>query len=167
MDGVLAGVVELLGVKCLSRGESRAAPTNSSAGSGGGEAVAGVGGDEFALQFGQHGEHAEHGAAFGGGGVDALLEDFEADAAFSQCRAEGDQVQYGPAEAVQAGDDKGVIVVVAQVPQDLVELGSAGFGSGGVIEVDVFFGDAGAAECIGLVAGILLGGGDPGVISAY
>jgi len=55
-------------------------------------------------------------AAFGGGGVEALLEDFEADAAFSQCRAEGDQVQYGPAEAVQAGDDKGVIVVVAQVP---------------------------------------------------
>jgi hypothetical protein len=44
--------------------------------------------------------------------------------------------------------------------QDLVELGSAGFGCGGVVEVDVSFCDAGAAECIGLVAGVLLGGED-------
>ncbi len=84
LDGVIAGVVELLSVKCLCGRELRPTAAGSATCSSGGEAVAGVGDDEFALQFGQDGEHAEHGAAFGGGGVDALLEHLEADAAFAE-----------------------------------------------------------------------------------
>lgn len=44
------------------------------------------------------GQHAEHGAALGGGGVDALFEHFEADAALTEFGAEGDQVQHRPSE---------------------------------------------------------------------
>ena len=53
MDGVLAGVVELLGVPDLRGGEFWSAPTNSSAGSGGGEAVAGVGDEESGTNRGR------------------------------------------------------------------------------------------------------------------
>ncbi len=108
LDGAIAGVVELLGVKGLRWCEFRAASADAAAGSGGGEAVAGVGDDEFALQFGQDGEHAEHGSAFGGGGVDALFQDAQADVAFAERCAEGDQMQDGAAEPVQSGDDQGV-----------------------------------------------------------
>jgi hypothetical protein len=43
-------------------------------------------------------------AALGGGGVDALLDDVQADPAFGELGAEGDQVQQGAAEPVQPGD---------------------------------------------------------------
>ncbi len=68
-------------------------------GSSGGEAAAGVGDDELALQFGQDRQHAEHGAAFGCGGVDALLEDFEIDAVFAKGGSEGEQVRDGAGRA--------------------------------------------------------------------
>ena len=40
------------------------------------------------LQLGEDGEHAEHGTALGGGGVDALLDDVQAHAALMQVGAE-------------------------------------------------------------------------------
>ena len=51
---------------------------------------------------------------FCGVGLDALLEHPQADASVPQERAEGDQVEDGAAEPVQASDDQGV--AVAQVP---------------------------------------------------
>ena len=123
LHGVLAGVVELLCVPGLRWAEGGAPAAGAAAGSGGGQAVAGVGDDELALEFGQDREHAEHGAAFGGGGVDALFEHPQLDAAVAQGGAEGDQVQYGAAEPVQAGHDEGV--AGAQVAQEQVELWTA------------------------------------------
>ena len=103
-------------------------------------------------------EHAEPGAAFGGGGVDALFEHPQLDAPVAQRGAEGDQVQYGAAEPVQAGYDEGV--AGAQVAQEQVELWAAGFGAACSVEVDVVSGDAGAAQGVELVGGVLLVGGD-------
>ncbi len=90
LDCVSAGVVEPLGVKGLRWCEFRSASTDPAAGSGGSETVACVGDDEFALQLVQDGEHAEHGPAFGGGGVDALFQDAQADVALAERGAEGD-----------------------------------------------------------------------------
>ncbi len=103
-------------------------------------------------------EHAEPGAAFGGGGVDALFEHPQLDAPVAQRGAEGDQVQYGAAEPVQAGYDEGV--AGAQVAQEQVELWAAGFGAACSVEVDVGGGDAGAAQGVELVGGALRVGGD-------
>jgi len=61
-------------VKCLRWCEFGSAATDTTSCSGCGEAVAGVGDDELSLQLGQDGEHAEHGSAFGSGGIDSLLE---------------------------------------------------------------------------------------------
>ncbi|XAS68698.1 hypothetical protein V3C33_05235 [Micrococcaceae bacterium Sec5.7] len=53
LNGVVPGVVELLGVVGLVRGEFGASSSGSSADPGGREAVAGVGDDEFSLEFGE------------------------------------------------------------------------------------------------------------------
>lgn len=63
------GMVVLVGVRF------ERLPPASPAGAGSGESVAGVGDDEFSLEFGQDGEHSEHRTSFRGRGVDALLED--------------------------------------------------------------------------------------------
>ncbi len=51
LHGVLAGVVELLCVPCLRWAEGGAPAAGAAPGSGGGQAVAGVGDDELALEF--------------------------------------------------------------------------------------------------------------------
>jgi hypothetical protein len=48
-----------------------------------GESVVGVRHDQLSLELSEHAEHAEHGAAFHGGGVDALLDDVQTDAALA------------------------------------------------------------------------------------
>lgn len=62
-DGVGAVVVHLLGLVELPLGEFGAAAADAAAdvaaGTGGGQAIVGVGDDEFALQFGQHAQHAD------------------------------------------------------------------------------------------------------------
>lgn len=159
LDGLLPRVVELLGEGGLVGCEAGASAADAAAGAGGGEAVAGVGDDQFALELGEDGEHAEHGAAFDGGGVDALLDDVQADAALAQLGAEGDEVQDGAGEPVQAGDDEGV--AGAQKLQDEVEVRAGGFRPGGGVGVDVALGDAGAQQGVDLVGGVLVRGGDP------
>jgi hypothetical protein len=67
-------------------------------------------------------------------------------------------VQDRAAEAIETGDLQRV--AVAQDPRDLVELGTAGFGAAGVVEVDVVRVDAGAFERVDLVVGILVSGRD-------
>jgi hypothetical protein len=130
-------------------------------GAGGGESVAGVGDDPLALEFGEHGEHPEHRAAFGCRGVDALFDDVQADAAFAELGAERDEVKDRSAEAVQPRDLQRV--AISQQPQDDVELRSAGFRAAGVVDVDVVGGDVGAAERVDLMVGVLVSGGDAGV----
>jgi hypothetical protein len=134
LHGAFAGVVELLCEGDLLGIELGSAATLASAGSSGGESVASVGGDQLALQLGEHGEHPEHRATFCGGRVDALLDDVQADAAFAQLGAEGHEVQDRSAEAVQARDLQRV--AVAQQSQDRVELRSAGLRAAGVVDVE-------------------------------
>jgi hypothetical protein len=161
----LASLVELLREGDLLWVELRAPAALAAAGAGCGEPVARVSDDELALELGEDGEHPEHGAAFCGGGVDALLDDVQADAAFAQLGAEGDEVQDRSAEAVQSRDFQRV--AVAQEPQDVVELRAAGLGAAGVVDVDVVIGDAGAAQRVDLVAGILVGRRDAGVAEEH
>jgi hypothetical protein len=92
LDGVLAGVVELLGEGGLL-GCELAAAAAAAAGAGCFQAVVGVRHDHLAVELGEYREHAEHGATFGGGGVDAFVDDVQFDAALAQLGAEGDQVQ--------------------------------------------------------------------------
>ena len=85
-DGVLPGVVEALGEGDLVGAEFGGSSTAATAGARGGESVAGVGHDEFPLQLGEDREHPEHGAALGGGGVDALFDDLQPHPAVTQLR---------------------------------------------------------------------------------
>jgi len=113
------------------------------------------------LQLGEHREHPEHGAALGGGGVDALLHHLQADPALTQLCAQGDQVQHGTSEPIQPGHDQHI--PIPQDPQDEVQLRAGCLRAAGVINMDVVSGDAGPGQGIGLVVRVLLGGGDPRV----
>ncbi|MET3143281.1 UNVERIFIED_ORG: hypothetical protein ABIB13_003012 [Arthrobacter sp. UYEF2] len=106
LDCVISRVVELLRVVRLVRCEFGASAACSTAGAGGREAVPGVGDDEFSLEFSENGKHPEHRPPFRGRGVDALLEDTQSHTTFPEIRAEGDEVEYRPAESVEAGDDE-------------------------------------------------------------
>src|SRR6185437_13729903 len=52
---------ELLGELGLVGRQSSPSAALAASGTGGGQAVAGVGHDQFALQLGEHAQHAEHG----------------------------------------------------------------------------------------------------------
>jgi hypothetical protein len=166
LNGVVAGVVEFLGVDGLLGGELGPAAAFSATGTGGCQPVAGVGDDEFSLQFCQDGEHSEHGSTFGRGGVDALFEHAQADASFLEGGAEGDQVQHGAAKAVEAGDDE-LIATPVGGGEGLVELRARGFGAAGPIQVNICGVDAGAGEGIDLVIGVLVCGGDARVADKH
>jgi len=158
-DGVLPGVVEALGQCSLVGAEFGGSSTAATAGPGGGESVAGVGHDEFPLQLGEHREHPEHGAALGGGGVDALLHHLQADPAVAELRTQGHQVQHGATEPIQPGHHQHISV--SQDPQHQVQLRAGCLGAAGVVDMDVVPGDAGPGQGVGLVVRVLLGGGDP------
>jgi hypothetical protein len=113
----------------------------------------------------EDGGHPEHRAAFGCAGVDALLDDVQAHAAFAQLGTKGHEVQDRSAEAVQPRDLQGV--AVAEYTEDVVELRSAGLRAAGVVDVDVLVGDAGAVERVHLVVGVLVGGRDAGVTEQH
>lgn len=81
LDGVVAGVVELLGEGDLLAVEPWAAGAVASAGAGAGEPVARVRADELALELGQDRQHPEHRAALRARGVNALGDDVQPDAA--------------------------------------------------------------------------------------
>ncbi len=165
LHGFLSGVVQVLGDCDLVGVEFGSSSACASACSSCGESVAGVGDDEFSLQFGEDGEHPEHGAAFDAAGVDALFYDAQPYAAFAKFCSEVDQVHDGSAEAIEACNGEGV--AVAEFADQFVQFGSAGFCSAGVIEVDVRRGDACAGERVGLVVGVLDCGGDAGVAEEH
>lgn len=71
--GVFALVVEPLCSANLVWGEFGSSASFAASCAGCCEAVTGVGGDEFGLELGEYGEHAERGSAFSGAGVDALF----------------------------------------------------------------------------------------------
>jgi len=157
-------VVELLGERGLVGGELGPAPAEAYAGAGRGEAVVGVGHDQLALELGEHAEHAEHRPALDGLGVDALLDDVQADPALAQVGAEGHQVQDRAREPVEPGDLHGA---AAQELHDQVELGAGGFGAAGGVDVDVVPVDAGPQKSVDLVIGVLVGGRAPRVAEEY
>ena len=74
-------------------------------------------------------------------------------------------MQDRSAEAVQSRDLQRV--AVAEEPKDVVELRAAGLGAARVVDVDVVMGDAGAAQRVDLVAGVLVGGRDAGVAEEH
>ncbi len=113
------------------------------------------------MQLGEHREHPEHGAALGGGGVDALLHHVQADPTVTQLCTQGDQVQHGTAEPIQPGHHQHI--PIPQDPQHQVQLRAGGFGAAGMINMDVTAGDTYPQQGIGLVVRVLLGGGDPRV----
>jgi hypothetical protein len=103
LDGALARVAELLGERDLFWIELGASAALATSRASGGEPVAGVGDDQLALPFGENAEHAEHRATSAVAGVDALLDDMQADAASAELGAEGHEVQDRSAEAIQPG----------------------------------------------------------------
>lgn len=161
LDGVLAAVVHLLGLVELALGEFGFAAADPAAGAGGGQAVEGVGDDELALEFGQHGQHAEHGAALHGGGVDALLDHVQPDVLGPQVGAEVDQVLDRARQPVQPGDLQRV--ARRQQCQDLVQAGAGGLGAAGGVGEDVRPLHVGAHERVDLVIEVLIGRRDPGI----
>ncbi len=159
LDGVFSCVVELLGVVGLIGGKFRASSSSSSSGAGCREAIAGVSDDEFSLEFGKDREHTEYRPSFRRGGIDALLEDAQSNTTISEGCTEGHEVEYRAAESVQAGDDELVAGPVGQ-GESFLQLGSAGFGADGVVEVYVGRVNAGTGERVCLVVWILVSGGN-------
>ena len=83
--------------------------------------------DQVALEVRQGGEDVEDQPSAGGGGVDALPQRPEPDAAVGQ-RGDGvDEVAQGAAEAVQAPDDQRV--ALAQLVEEPLELGPLAAGA--------------------------------------
>lgn len=92
LDGMRAIVVHPLRLVELALGELWAPAADPTARAGGGQTIHGVGDDQLTLEFGQHAEHAERGAALHGGGVDALFDHVQADVVGPYVGAEVDQV---------------------------------------------------------------------------
>nr|WP_131736091.1 ATP-binding protein [Actinomadura roseirufa] len=130
-----------------------------------GQPVHGVGEDQFALQLGQDRQHAEHGAALGRGGVDALLDHVQADLPLPQLRPERHQMQHRPGQPVQAGHLQRV--TLAQQLQHQIELRARGLRAGRLVEIDVLAGHSSPQERVDLVVGILVGGRHPRVAEEH
>lgn len=64
--------------------------------------------DEFPEELGKGGEHMEHQAPAGSGGVEGFVHGPEPEAAAPQIGNDHDQVLQGAAEPVQGGDYEGV-----------------------------------------------------------
>lgn len=103
----------------------------------------------------------KRGAAFGGGGVDALLEHPQPDAAVAEVGAEHHQVHHRTTQPVQPGHHKRV--TVAQQCHRQVQLRAGGLHAAGNIDMNVLGFHAGAAQRVDLVGGVLLGGRHSGV----
>ena len=157
--GVRAGVVELLGMRGLVRGQSRLPPTLAAPRPRRGQPVTGVGHDQLPLELGQHTEHAEHRPPLRGGGVDALLEHAEPDPALTQLGAQGHQVQHRPAQPVQPGDHQRV--PGPQQPHHQVQLRPRSFRPGRVVHIHVGRGHPGPGQRVDLMRRVLLRGRHP------
>jgi hypothetical protein len=93
-------------------------------------------------------------AAFRGGGVDALLDDVQADAALARFGGERHEMRHGAAEPVQPGDLKSV--AFGEHFHHQVESGPARLGAAGHVDVDAPGIDAAAPEGVHLVKGATL-----------
>jgi len=82
----------------------------------------------------------------------------QADPSLAELRAEGDEVQDGAPEPIQARDLQRV--AVAQQLEQLVELRTACLGATGAVDIDRVLSDAGAQEGVYLVVGVLVCGRD-------
>lgn len=85
----------------------------------------------------------------------------ESDAAVAEFGAEVDQVHQGPAEPVEPGGLEGV--ALAEQLHHEVELRPGYLGAAGDVDMDVAVLDAGAAERVDLMVGVLVRRGDAGV----
>ncbi|GAA4936956.1 hypothetical protein GCM10023237_69270 [Streptomyces coeruleoprunus] len=98
-------------------------------------AVLGVRHDQLALELGEYGQYPENGPPLHGGGVDALLDDVQPDAALAQFSAEGHQMQHGAGEPVEPGDLQ--CVALAQQSEDEIELRAGRLRAARGVDVDV------------------------------
>lgn len=115
----------------------------------------GVGHDQFALELGKHRQHPEHRAPLRRRSVNALLDDVQTHAAFPKLSSESHQMQDRSAQTVQPRDLQRV--ARAEESKEDVQLGAAGLGVAGVVDVDVIRGHAGTAKDVDLVIGVLVG----------
>jgi len=122
LDRVIAFVVEPLGLLNLVRCEFGPATAFAPACSSCCQTVAGVRSDEFALELGEHREHAEHGSTFWCAGVDALFDDLQSDFSVLQVGAEVHKMEHRSPETIKASDDNRV--AGAEQLEDRVELWS-------------------------------------------
>jgi hypothetical protein len=102
---------------------------------GGGESFVGALDDQFALELVDGPEHVEDEPPGGGGGVDALFEHDQVDAARAQRFGKLQQVAKRPCGAREPGDHEGV--AGAGVFQGLVEFGAGGEFPGGIVDEDL------------------------------
>ncbi len=153
------------GRRGLVLGEAGTPAAFAAAGPCGGQAVHRVGHDELALELGEHGQHSEHGPALHCGGVDALLDHVQSDAALAQVGAQGHQVQDGAGESVEPGDLQRV--AGPQQLQHEVELRPGCLRATRGVDVDIAPLHPVLQERVDLMIGILVHGRDPSVAEEH
>jgi hypothetical protein len=136
LDGQVAGVVHLSCQLYLAGAEFGFLPSGAASGACGFQAVHGALGHQRMLELGDRPEDLEKHPADGGGGVDALVEHDQIDAAGLKVLGQLDEVLQGAAEAVEFGDDE--LAAFAGDEEGLVELGPAGELAGRLVGEDLF-----------------------------
>jgi len=151
-------VVHLPGRPGLAGAELWFLAAGTAAGPGGGESVSGAFGHEGVFELGDRAEDLEEHPTYRGGGVDALVEDDQVNAAGVQVVGQVDEVFQRSAEPVELGDDE-LVAAAASDGQCSFKFGPAGQFPGGVVDEDLFA--AGRGERIVLRFGVLIAGGRP------
>ena len=107
-------VIHLPGELGLPRSQLEFGSTDPAAGPGGRETVHRPFGHQGVFELGDRSEHLEEHSADGGGGVDALVEDDQVDAAALEVVGQLDEVLRGTAQPVQFGDHELIAGTVAE-----------------------------------------------------
>lgn len=116
--------------------------------------------DQGALELRNRSEHMEHEHAARRGGVDALGQRHQPDAAFLQVLGRGHQLFQRAGEPVEFPHDQ-YVATAQHVVENPRQLGTVCLGAGRLLRMDLLA--AGTAECVELELRRLVGGADPGI----
>ena len=148
-------------VACLER---RRASALASAAACLGEAGGGAFADQGALELRDRSEHMEHQHAAWRGGVDALGQRHQPDAAFLELLGRRDQLLQRPGEPVELPHDQHV-ALAQHVVEHAREFGPVRLRAGRLLGVDLLA--AGTPKRVELQLGRLVGRADPGVADPH